>query len=330
MGVAVRSSSGANVDFPYPAGNVNICPDGFTYVSDPHAALASGKYSVFGFYRTADGVYHNLPAQSVTVGGGTPTPTPVPTQTTPPPTGGTKPVGPTGTWTLKFADEFSGTAVDTSKWSYISSAEGDHSSNPVGTGNLGNQQLEFDQPANCTVAAGSLDIHGQAASITSSSGQHYAWSSCMLNSSPSYSFQYGYLEFRAQLPGPVGWWSSGWTWAAPGQNLSANGETDVWENYSDQHSREYLTQHQGSGGGVTYAAPFDDSTGYHTYGADMEPTGTTWYIDGVNVGHAAGTASGLTNILLDNFAYSGNGNSSLQPTGPSDFKVDYVHVFTKG
>src|SRR5262249_42495431 len=49
-----------------------------------------------------------------------------------------QPVGQNGGWTMAFSDEFSGTALDTSKWSDASSAEADD-----GHGNKDNDQLEW-------------------------------------------------------------------------------------------------------------------------------------------------------------------------------------------
>ena len=85
----------------------------------------------------------------------------------------------------------------------------------------------------------------------------------------------------------------------------------MYEYYSDNHTRLYLTQHSGSGGGCHYTPPFDPAAGMHVYGMDIEPTGSDWYVDGVKVCHATGTSSGMTNIIDDNFVYSGNGNSEL-------------------
>src|SRR5882724_4835076 len=55
---------------------------------------------------------------------------------------------PTG-WRLAFADEFDGAALDRSRWADTSSAEPDG-----GRGNLDNQQLEWNQAANCRVGGG--------------------------------------------------------------------------------------------------------------------------------------------------------------------------------
>lgn len=238
-----------------------------------------------------------------------------------------QPVGQTSGWTMTFSDEFSGTSVDTTKWSYQSTAEGDWSSNPLGTGNSGNEQLEFDQPANCTITDGILSMIGKPDNITSQSGKHYNWSSCMLNTSPSYAFRYGYIEVRAQLPSPKGFWPALWTWEKSGVSAPGAAETDVFEFYSDNHTNLYQTNHNVSPAQQNvYKMPSDPTAAYHVYGADIEPTGTDWYVDGVKTYHTSTTSGGETNILLDNFVYS-----KIPPASGSTgtFYVDYVRAWQK-
>lgn len=230
---------------------------------------------------------------------------------------GSVPIGPSGAWSLKFDDEFNGTSVDTGKWSFISSAEAIYSTNPIGTSNPGNQQLEFDTPNNCSVANGILT---QTAKPDNIGGMN--WSSCMIQSSPSYAFHYGYIETRSKFPGPKGFWPAFWTWQSSGNNQWT--ETDTYEFYSDNHSKIYLTQHSGLGGGCSPTLSFDPTTGFHVYGADIEPTGTDFYIDGKLQCHASGVSTGNTNILVDNFVYS-----QVPPAAGSIglHQVDYVRAW---
>jgi hypothetical protein len=253
----------------------------------------------------------------------TPTPTPTPSPTprptpTPTPPANLGPLGPGGTWNLKFQDEFSGTGVDWSKWADNSSAESD-----AGHGNLSNQQLEWNQGANCSVSNGTLKETAKPDSVTSVAGNHYNWSSCLLTTTPSYAFQYGYMETRAKLPAPKGFWPAFWTWQAAGNNTWT--ETDNYEFYSDNHSRLYLSQHSGSGGGCQLSnLGFDPTSSFHVYGADIEPGGTDFYVDGAKVCSAAGTSTGPTNIILDNFVYSpippASGTTAIH-------EVDYVRAW---
>lgn len=71
VGVAVRSSGGANLDYP---GNiwseVNVGPDGFIFTSSPRDPLPDGTYDVWGFYRL-DGSWRAAgPVETLVVEGG--------------------------------------------------------------------------------------------------------------------------------------------------------------------------------------------------------------------------------------------------------------------
>jgi beta-glucanase (GH16 family) len=240
-----------------------------------------------------------------------------PSTTATAPATGTQPLGVGGSWRYTFGDEFNGPIAWGTTWADTSTAEADN-----GHGNMGNQQLEWNSRANCSTANGTLTITAKPDSITSPSGQHYNWSSCLLSSSPSYAFRYGYIEMRAQLPGPKGFWPAFWTWQAAGNNQWT--ETDVFEFYSDNHSRLYLTQHSGAGGAFPYAPAFDPTTGYHTYGADIEADGTRFYVDGKLVYTAPGVSTGLTNIIVDNFVYS-----QIPPAAGTTgmMNIDYVRAW---
>jgi Glycosyl hydrolases family 16 len=326
--LAVRDQAGRNFDFPGTP-NWTLGTTQKTYQSS-RAFATAGTYTYWFAYHQGSQWTDLSPKRTFTVlpAGSTTSPTPTPSASSPAPspsptsTGGTGggnpvPVGPSGTWTYKFGDEFSGPVAWGSKWADSSSAEGDN-----GHGNMGNQQLEWNHSANCSTSNGILTMMAKPDSITSPSGQHYNWSSCLLSSSPSYAFRYGYMEIRAQLPGPKGFWPAFWTWQAAGNNQWT--ETDVYEFYSDNHSRLYLTQHSGAGGGTVYGPPFDPTTGFHTYGADIEPDGTHFYVDGRLVYTAAGTSTGMTNIILDNFVYS------VIPPAPGTsaaMQVDYVRAW---
>ncbi|MFJ9610067.1 family 16 glycosylhydrolase [Kitasatospora sp. NPDC101176] len=290
-----------------------------------------------------------FPSPSPSPSPATPTPAPsaAPSTTSPRPPSRPAPTGPTGLWELRFADDFDGTALDRTKWSYQSDAEADWSTTPLGTGNPGNQQLEFDQPANCAVAGGMLDITAKPDSVTSAAGKHYGWSSCMINTSPSYAFTYGYTEVRAKLPAPKGFWSALWTWSAPGVTLPAHGETDAFESYSDDHTRLYLSQHSPSRvqpevpswftwPGATGSAPntagtvhrpaFDPAADFHTYGVDIEPWGTDWWIDGRKVHHTGSASNGPVNVLLSNFVYA---KIPPEPGSQGHLAVDYVRAWQR-
>jgi beta-glucanase (GH16 family) len=231
------------------------------------------------------------------------------------------PHGPVGAWELRFRDEFAGTVVDWTKWADNSSAEADYR-----RGNKNNQQLEWNQGTNCSVSNGLLTITARPDDITSPSGTQYDWSSCLITSTPSYTFRYGYIEIRAKLPAPRGFWSAFWTWQQEGHPQEV--ETDVFEFFSDNHTRLYLSQRSESGGGCELAnLGFDPTREFHTYGADIKASGgTDFYIDGNRVCTASGTSTGPTNIIVSMFVYS---KIPPKPGTVATMQVDYVRAWRR-
>ncbi|WP_158088599.1 glycoside hydrolase family 16 protein [Thermoactinospora rubra] len=240
--------------------------------------------------------------------------------------GGVKPVGPGGRWTLKFHDEFHGSSVNEAKWRFRSTAESDWSDQPYGTGNPGSEQLEFDRPGNCSVSGGTLTITARPDGVRSEAGHWYDWSSCLITSTgpKGYAFRNGYVEIRAKLPAPPGFWPSFWTWPVPGNWQPA--ETDVFEYFSDNRRRLYLTRHSDSVQGCVHTPRFDPSAGMHVYGADIQDWGTDFYVDGERVCHAPGPPPGPANLVVSNFVYAGGPPA---PGSVGRMVVDYVRAWER-
>ena len=228
------------------------------------------------------------------------------------------PVGQRGGWQLAFSDEFEGAALDPERWQDHSSAEPDQ-----GRGNLANQQLEWNQAANCTVGGGALTMTAKRQPVAAASGSRYDWTSCLITSAASYTFQYGYLEERSVLPAAKGFWPAFWTWQAKG--IEQHTETDVYEFYSDNHRRLYATQYSGRQGRCDWQPAFDPSAGWHTYAVAIQPTGTTWYADGVQVCHTDATADAPTSIISNLAVYA-----KIPPdpgTTSAVKRVDYIRAW---
>jgi beta-glucanase (GH16 family) len=247
---------------------------------------------------------------------------PVPPATEPSPvTGGPPlPAGQVDGWELVFSDEFEGDTLDRARWADLSSAEPD-----AGRGNPGNQQLEWNQAANCEVRDNELTMTARRQPVTSPSGTKYEWTSCLITTTPSYKFQYGYIEERSVLPRARGFWPAFWTWQARG--VEKHTETDVYEYYSDNNSRLYGTQFSEPRGRCDMKPGFDPAGGWHTYGAAIEPSGTTWYIDGKQVCTSPATSDGETNIISNLAVYS-----KIPPeagTTSASKHVDYIRAWQR-
>lgn len=236
------------------------------------------------------------------------------------PAGPTVPMGASGGWSLAFSDEFSGVALDRSRWDDRSSAEPD-----AGRGNPDNEQLEWNQAANCSVGDGRLTMTARREQVTSpASGRRYDWTSCLITSAPAFHFRYAFLEERAILPAQRGFWPAFWTWQAA--DVDRHTETDVYEYFSDNAGLIYGTQFSGAGGQCRWRPPFDPAAGWHTYGVAIEPAGTTWYVDGIAICRAAGTSDASTAIISNLAVYS-----RIPPdtdTVTATKSVDYIRVWT--
>lgn len=185
---------------------------------------------------------------------------------------------------LVFADEFNSATVDRAKWTDVSSSQWD-----CGRGNQGNpagwQSLEWSSFANAAVGQTAyLVVTARRQTVRSPcTGRTYGWTSALLSSraftiDPS-RHRY-YLEQRAMLPGPAGFWPAFWTWQAPGQNVHS--EVDGYEFYSDNHGKLYFTVHYGSSSqSCSWPVPpeMDLTRQWHRYGALITAAGVQFYFD---------------------------------------------------
>ncbi|GAA4705350.1 glycoside hydrolase family 16 protein [Phytohabitans rumicis] len=234
--------------------------------------------------------------------------------------GGPPPVEQPAAWELAFSDEFDGESLDRSRWDDRSSAESDE-----GRGNKPNQQLEWNQAANCRVGGGELVMTARREAHAAASGEHYDWTSCLISSAPSYAFQYGYVEERAKLPAANGFWPAFWTWQAPGIDRPV--ETDAYEMYSADSRELHMTQHSGGRHGCQWRPPFDPSADWHTYAVAIEPSGTTWYVDGEQVCHTRSTSEAPTNIISNLAVYAVRPPDST--TDSAEKRVDHIRAWTR-
>lgn len=188
---------------------------------------------------------------------------------------GVQPVGQSG-YTLTFSDEFNGAAIDPAKWDY---AYPDwprfNSQNPGGrytnTSNVNCYDL-----GHVALSGGSCIL--TAEKVSTITGLPYT--SGMLSSLPSYTPKYGFMESRIRMSGmPNGVWPAAWTscslydqWPPEIDYLEA-GNVSATENLNNVYSP----------GSNTYfgTVPGVDFTAWHTFAANWQPAGVTFYLDGV-------------------------------------------------
>ena len=240
-------------------------------------------------------------------------PTPVPTQT---PGGSTAPYGVSGSWTLKFADEFNGSSPDLSKWqpNWLGS------SNTAITKPINGAEQSCYDPAQVYEGGGALKLSAVARSCDG-----YPYASGLINSASHYTFTYGYLEARLWLDGSstVKNWPA--FWADGAGAWPTTGEIDVMEGLGGSPAWHY---HWGSSGApqqVGGTPAMSSRTGWHVFGADWEPGAIKFYYDGQYVGQATSGVVGSPMYLILNYGVSSSVSGPIQ--APSSVLVDYVRVW---
>jgi beta-glucanase (GH16 family) len=241
-----------------------------------------------------------------------------------------------GDWINVWSDDFDGTSVDTSKWTY-----------DIGGGGWGNSEKEYytSRTNNAYVSGGFLHIRAQ---IEDTNGNHYT--SARLITQGKFAKTYGWIEFRAKLPQGVGFWPALWTL---GTNIVSVGwprcgEIDVMENKGTDAITVGGTIHYENGGGDIYQTqsynlptPGDSVTNFHTYAVQWSPTQIVWLVDNVIVKTWTSWTSSIGpfpapfdrgHYFLMNVAVGGKyvGNpseASIDPYMPGEMVVDYVHVY---
>ena len=226
---------------------------------------------------------------------------------------------------MVFSDNFSGSALDTSKWDtcYPWADSG------AGCTNYGNPELEWYLPAQDQVSGGALHLVASETPTngTTQNGQPttYAWRSGILTTFKSLDFTYGYVQVTARIPKGDGLWPT--LWLLP-QNETWPPEVDFQESVDGSTYTTTSTFHPSAGGQdqQAYTSPTDLSAGWHTYALDWEPGSLTWYVDGHQVfAHAGSDVPSQPMYFLANLAVSGNFDPPTSST-PSTASLDIQSV----
>ncbi len=164
--------------------------------------------------------------------------------------------------------------------------------------------------------------------------------------------QYGYFECSMWCPGTPNTWPAFWLLDAPSltDRTLATAEIDITESYGNwgtgpgqeppgDPNVDAVTWHRWTDpprANGSFAKEPGMTTGFHTYGADIEPTGITWYYDRKKIWWAPiyPEAQRPMYVLL-NLALGGGNHNNAKGDGydwnltpdPTDLKVQYVAVW---
>jgi beta-glucanase (GH16 family) len=182
---------------------------------------------------------------------------------------------------LVWSDEFDGTSLDLTKWSY-----------ETGGGGFGNQEKQYytNRPENLRFENGSLVIEAKKEVY---SGNNYT--SARINTRDKVAYAYGKFEARISLPSGKGTWPAFWMM---GSSITYArwplcGEIDIMEHIGSQptmlsHATHTYEKNGSKGNNWSARKYLDNLEGnYHTYAIEWEEKANegddnmSFYIDGV-------------------------------------------------
>ena len=242
-------------------------------------------------------------------------------------------------WKIIWADEFDGTAVDTTKWTY-----------DFGNWGWGNFELQYytdNREENARIEDGNLIIEARKNDM----GQE--WTSARLTTRGKISFLYGRIEFRAQVPAGKGNWAAAWTLGneyVDELSWPYCGEIDIMESVGYEVDDETLdgiahcTVHTPAyyfkiNNQISSVRDVENIAGdYHTYAVEWSPTEIRGFVDGEEYYLYDKTANDREwpfnqpqNIII-NLAMGGGwgGAQGMDPDLTSQKIIfDYVRVYGK-
>ena len=238
---------------------------------------------------------------------------------------------------LLFADEFDGTELDESNWTF-----------DIGTGDSGwgNNESQFYTDRNVLVRDGVLTIRARSEDLA---GRSYT--SSRIKSQGRFDFQYGRVDVRAALPKGQGLWPAIWMLGANFTEVGwpMSGEIDIMELVGNNDQRVYGTAHWNNGGVSAPYSPamfgkaFDLESGsffgeYHVFSLIWTADKLTWLVDDevyheMVLDDSANLAPFRKSFfLIMNVAVGGNWPGYPDPANddvvfPQEMIVDYIRIF---
>lgn len=233
---------------------------------------------------------------------------------------------------LVWADEFSGTALNTSDWTF-----------EIGTGQSGwgNNELQYYRAENTTLVNGNLVIEARQEGFGSA-----AYTSSRLITRGKKEFKFGRIDIRAALPKGQGLWPALWMLGSNFQQIGwpACGEIDIMELVGHVPNRVHGTVHFGpsvnqrqersASRALSGNATFSDE--FHVFSLEWEQDRIRWFLDGeqfheITPADMGGAAYPFNQpfFFIFNVAVGGNWPGSPDNTTmfPQRMIVDYVRVF---
>ncbi len=242
---------------------------------------------------------------------------------------------------LVWSDEFDGTGIDDSKWSFDLGDGCDISPDLCG---WGNNELQYytDRSENAVISDGKLVIKA-IKETPFYMGEHQYTSARMVTKNKG-DWKYGRIDVRARMPIGQGLWPA--IWMLPTENVYGqwprSGEIDIMEYLGHEPERVFGTIHYGHDFWRFNSQGLELESG--TFAEDFHVFTVLWtedciqfQMDGINVGEPNTRSTTLPTTwpfdqdfhLILNIAVGGNlpGNPDATTVFPQTLEVDYVRVY---
>lgn len=221
-------------------------------------------------------------------------------------------------WRKVWGDEFNGPRLDSKKWTVAQ------------TGQVHNEELQYYRYDEAWTQNGHLVIRSRKRQFTGDDGTR-DYTSGKVSTARKYSFLYGTVEMRAQLPAGRGIWPA--FWMLPAREKSWPPEVDVLEMIGHEPNKIYMSNHRGlwpktSVDMSSFSGP-DFSAGYHIYTLEWAPGWLRWKIDGITRKEVTTNVPNQPMYLILNTAVGGKwpGAPDDSTVFPQHFRIDYIHVY---
>jgi beta-glucanase (GH16 family) len=239
-------------------------------------------------------------------------------------------------WNIVWDDEFNGTSIDTTKWTF------DLGNDCPNNCNWGNHELEYytSSTNNAYVDGdGLLHIVALEQSING-----YSFTSARMKTEGLYNTPtYGRIQWRAAMPTGLGMWPALWMLGSDidsGTGWPACGEIDVVENNGNSAADNVSSLHYGTSGEVSKSGQYNFPSGqsitnFHIYELDWTASSIQFYCDGnLYETQSSGSPFNAPFFFIMNLAVGGDypGDPSVSDieaanTFPQQVLVDYVRVY---
>lgn len=240
---------------------------------------------------------------------------------------------PYGNMNIVWSDEFNETAINNKVWTY-----------DTGGGGWGNSEQEYytSRTNNAYVANGMLHIVARQEAYGG-----YSYTSARMKSEGLFSWLYGRIEWRAQLPSGAGYWPALWMLGTniTSEGWPACGEIDVLENNGSTPPMAQGSIHSGTDATAIYNFPDGGGvTNFNTYTLDWTTNAILFYVNGhlyetqTSWGSSTGNAYPFPFnqpfFLIMNVAVGGSylgypttNAINAGTTFPGEMLVDYVRIY---